>query len=248
MKTIVFALLVVAVAAGTNDDKIIGGFECAPHSQPWQAYLTYDDGQRWCGASLINKRWLVSAAHCYLTPSRLVAHLGEHNVFVIEDTEQRFYVDNAIPHPDYNEYTADNDIMLIKLNRPVVYNDYIEPISLATSCSSTGAECLVSGWGNQINTGVNYPSVLQCLNLPVISREDCEGAYGSMITNNMLCAGFLEGGKDSCQNDSGGPLVCNGKLQGVVSWGNGCALSGYPGVYAEVCRYNDWINDTIANN
>lgn len=50
-----------------DDDKIIGGYECPIHSQPWQVYLTYDDGERWCGASLINSRWAVSAAHCYMS-------------------------------------------------------------------------------------------------------------------------------------------------------------------------------------
>ncbi|XP_057195569.1 trypsin-like isoform X4 [Triplophysa rosa] len=248
MKTIVFALLVVAVAANTDDDKIIGGYECPAHSQPWQAYLTYDDGQRWCGASLINEYWLVSAAHCYIPPPRLAVHMGEHNIFSNEGTEQRFYAEKVIAHPNYNANTYDNDIMLIKLNQPAVFNGYVKAIPLATSCSYTGEQCLVSGWGNQINTGVDYASVLQCLNLPVLSRQQCQSIYGSKFTTNMLCAGFLEGGKDSCQGDSGGPFVCSGKLQGVVSWGYGCAQPNYPGVYTEVCRYIDWINSTMASN
>jgi len=53
--------------ACSEDDKIIGGYECSPNSQPWQVYLTYDNGERWCGASVINERWLVSAAHCYVS-------------------------------------------------------------------------------------------------------------------------------------------------------------------------------------
>uniref|UniRef100_A0A4W4GCJ6 trypsin n=1 Tax=Electrophorus electricus TaxID=8005 RepID=A0A4W4GCJ6_ELEEL len=231
-----------------DDDKIIGGSECAPHSQPWQVYLTYDNGKRWCGASLISKSWAVSAAHCYLPPPRLALHLGEHNLFKDEGTEQRIWAEKVIPHPDYNGVTEDNDIMLIKLIEPAVLNQYVLPIALATTCAVADENCLVSGWGNQINSGVNYASVLQCLNVPVLSRSQCKEAYGSQITENMFCAGFMEGGKDSCQGDSGGPLVCNKKLQGVVSWGHGCADAGSPGVYTEVCRYIDWIHTTIADN
>ncbi|POI18641.1 hypothetical protein CIB84_017614 [Bambusicola thoracicus] len=102
----------------------------------------------------------------------------------------------------------------------------------------------------------NYPELLQCLNAPILSDQECQEAYPGDITSNMICVGFLEGGKDSCQKfmplifslqgDSGGPVVCNGELQGIVSWGIGCALKGYPGVYTKVCNYIDWIQETIA--
>ena len=58
----------------------------------------------------------------------------------------------------------------------------------------------------------------------------------------MICAG--EEGKDSCQGDSGGPMTCSGSERlhcGIVSWGRGCALAGYPGVYAETSAFVDWI-------
>uniref|UniRef100_A0A8C9SFY3 trypsin n=1 Tax=Scleropages formosus TaxID=113540 RepID=A0A8C9SFY3_SCLFO len=250
MRTSVFAVLIVAAAVyGQEDsDKIIGGYECPRNSQKWQVFLTYDDGQRWCGGSLINKLWVVSAAHCYIPAPRLAVHLGEHDLYAEEGTEQRIFVEKAIRHPGYSSSNYDNDIMLIKLKQPAVFNEFVHPIPLASSCARPGEACLVSGWGNQINTGVHYAAVLQCLNLPILSESQCRNSYGSLITDNMLCAGFLEGGKDSCQGDSGGPLVCHGQLQGVVSWGSGCAEPGYPGVYAEVCRYIDWINNVMASN
>ncbi|XP_055065991.2 trypsin-2-like [Misgurnus anguillicaudatus] len=244
MKTIVFALLVVAVAASTDDGKIIGGFECAPHSQPWQAYLTYDGIRLPCSASLINEYWLVSAAQCYVTASRLVVHLGEHNLLSDEGTEQQSFVDLALQHPNYNNVYYNNDIMLIKLRTPAVFNNYVKPIPLATSCSYTGEKCLVSGWGDD---GENYKSVLQCLNLPVISWEECEAFYRPSLTTNMFCAGDLKEGK-ACQGDPGGPFVCNGKLQGVVSWAYNCGSPSNPGVYVEVCHYIDWINDIMELN
>ncbi|KAG9275927.1 trypsin [Astyanax mexicanus] len=248
MRSIVTVLLLLTVACSRADDRIVGGYACQPHSQPWQIYVTDGDGERWCGAALISERWAVSAAHCYLTPSNLALHLGEHHVFQDEGTEQRIWAEKVITHPDYNESTYDNDFMLIKLSQPAVFNQYVQPIPLATTCAKEGEQCLVSGWGNQITTGESYASVLQCLDLPVVPRSACEAAYKNQFTQNMFCAGFLEGGKDSCQADSGGPLVCGGKLQGVVSWGDECAAPGYPGVYTEVCRYVDWVKDIMANN
>ncbi|NXA44341.1 TRY3 protein, partial [Eudromia elegans] len=92
----------------------------------------------------------------------------------------------------------------------------------------------------------NYPEILQCLKAPILSDQACQAAYPGEITSNMVCVGFLEGGKDSCQGDSGGPVVCGGTLQGIVSWGYGCAQKGYPGVYTKVCNFVSWIQQTIA--
>ncbi|KAL0172071.1 hypothetical protein M9458_032382, partial [Cirrhinus mrigala] len=85
--------------------------------------------------------------------SRLTIHLGEHNVYTDEGTEQRIGAEKVIPHPLYNDFTYDNDFMLIKLKEPAVFNQYVQPIRLASSCSFDGEQCLVSGWGNLITTG-----------------------------------------------------------------------------------------------
>uniref|UniRef100_A0A670K9Z4 trypsin n=2 Tax=Podarcis muralis TaxID=64176 RepID=A0A670K9Z4_PODMU len=107
---------------------------------------------------------------------------------------------------------------------------------------------LAEGAGVQLPGQSSYPDLLQCLNAPVLSSSQCMKAYPGQITQNMMCVGFLEGGKDSCQGDSGGPVVCNGQLQGIVSWGIGCAQKGYPGVYTKVCNYVSWIDSTMRSN
>ncbi|KAM4702632.1 trypsin-3-like [Rhinophrynus dorsalis] len=236
----------IAAAAPLDDDKIIGGYECARHSQPWQVYFTYN-GKRWCGGSLINSMWIISAAHCYKQPKTLIAHLGEHDTSKEEGTEQHIQVEKAYQYFYYNEYYNDHDFMMVKLAEPAQFNQYVQPIKFATSCPTEGTQCLVSGWGNLRTSGVQYPDVLQCLALPILSEDSCKSSYPSQITSNMFCAGFLEGGKDACQGDSGGPLVCDGELVGVVSWGRGCAQYGYPGVYTKVCIYADWVLNVIQN-
>ena len=102
------------------------------------------------------------------------------------------------------------------------------------------------------------PSVLQEVTVQVISADTCQDWFKAanrkevIYPDNFLCAGYEEGGRDSCQGDSGGPMVAsvNGTsvLVGVVSWGIGCAQEGYPGVYARVANYVDWIEETMANN
>ncbi|XP_066457436.1 trypsin-like [Eleutherodactylus coqui] len=242
---LLLSILGLAAAFPYNDDdKIVGGYTCELNSAPYQVSL--NAGYHFCGGSLINDQWVVSAAHCY--KSRIEVRLGEHNIEVLEGTEQFISAEKIIRHPKYNSYLLDNDIMLIKLSQPALLNARIQSISLPTHCDVAGTQCLISGWGNTLSSGVNYPDLLQCLDAPILSDQDCKDSYPGQITDNMICVGFLEGGKDSCQGDSGGPVVCNGELQGVVSWGIGCALSGYPGVYAKVCNYVSWIEETIANN
>ncbi|CAD7680601.1 unnamed protein product [Nyctereutes procyonoides] len=261
-----------------DDDKIVGGYTCSRNSVPYQVSL--NSGYHFCGGSLINSQWVVSAAHCY--KSRIQVRLGEYNIAVSEGGEQFINAAKIIRHPRYNANTIDNDIMLIKLSSPATLNSRVSAIALPKSCPAAGTQCLISGWGNTQSIGrkwvggqgggwnigkeisrnavgtilpllllqptENYPDVLQCLKAPILSDSVCRNAYPGQISSNMMCLGYLEGGKDSCQDDSGGPVVCNGELQGVVSWGAGCAQKGKPGVYTKVCKYVSWIQQTIAAN
>uniref|UniRef100_A0A2I3RIS2 Serine protease 1 n=2 Tax=Pan TaxID=9596 RepID=A0A2I3RIS2_PANTR len=236
-------LLILTFVAATlaapfdDDDKIVGGYTCQKNSLPYQVSL--NSGYHFCGGSLINEQWVVSAGHCY--KSRIQVRLGEHNIEFINAAK-------IIRHPQYDKKTLNNDIMLIKLSSRAVINARVSTISLPTAPPATGTKCLISGWGNTASSGADYPDELQCLDAPVLSQAKCEASYPGEITSNMFCVGFLEGGKDSCQGDSGGPVVCNGQLQGVVSWGDGCAQKNKPGVYTKVYNYVNWIKNTIAAN
>merc|ERR1712113_218903 len=146
-------------------------------------------------------------------------------------------------------------IFILKLSNPLELNDNVKPACLPSSAdyldvSSTEERCFTSGWGT-LKSGGSSTDDLQYVRVPAITNDQCNAAYGvGQITNAMICAGYPGvGGKDACQGDSGGPFVCNhnGKavIAGVVSWGNGCALKDFPGVYARTTHVLDWIKENM---
>ncbi|XP_055521587.1 trypsin-like, partial [Leucoraja erinacea] len=133
----------------------------------------------------------------------------------------------VIRHPKYDPHTQDNDIMLVKVSRPVYLNR-----NVPSQCAQTG----------------DIGKQLKCLDTLDLSDADCPDSHTGKITDNMMCLGYVEGGRPRCEGDSVGPVVCNGALQGVGSWRYVCLVSGYPGVYTRVCNYVSWIHDTMAAN
>ncbi|XP_053546009.1 trypsin [Bombina bombina] len=244
-----YLLLVLALLSSTVQgrfsDRILGGKDCPVHSQPWQASILYFD-QHVCGGILIDTNWVLTAAHCEL-PS-LQIRLGDHNLNVYEGTEQFTYADKICPHRGFSRITFDHDIMLLKLPSSVNLNAYVQLIPLGCPAPDPGTNCIVSGWGTLTSPEETYPDVLQCVNVTTVSGSQCQESYPSdNITDNMLCAGVMEGGKDTCQGDSGGPLVCGSELHGITSWGNTpCGEPNKPGIYTKVCNYLSWIQETIS--
>ncbi|XP_032083826.1 trypsin-like [Thamnophis elegans] len=240
-------LLMASSAAAAEGERVLGGKPCLPNSQPWQAAL-FSGCRLICGGTLIHPSWVVSAAHCRKS-SIFPVRLGEHHLRRIDWSEQLKLSSKAIVHPEYNRRTLNNDIMLIKLLTPVTLNDKVKVMDLSTTCPETGTKCSISGWGTTSSPQPKYPDVLHCANVTIIDHNVCRSIYPNYFSENMVCAGKMEGGTDSCQGDSGGPLVCNGKLQGIVSWGPYiCAQPNKPGVYVNACKYTDWIQETIQNN
>uniref|UniRef100_A0A8C4UCC6 Peptidase S1 domain-containing protein n=2 Tax=Falco TaxID=8952 RepID=A0A8C4UCC6_FALTI len=233
------------LAAG--DTRVVGGVDCPPHSQPWQVAIL-DMYKLYCGGVLVARQWVVTAAHC-TTPGITSVHLGKHNLYTREWGQMQKMVQKFVAHPDYDPTTKDNDIMMMKLLTPVTITDRIRPVPVASCLPEPGTTCVTSGWGATTSPEVSYPDVLQCVNVTIFSTAECQQLYPGSITENMLCAGSLQGGRDSCQGDSGGPLVCNGTLQGIVSWGmEKCGQPKRPGVYTKVCRYSQWIQKTMEDN
>jgi len=238
------------------NSRIVGGEDAVPNSWPWQASLQRPSGSHFCGGSLINERWIVSAAHCApSSPDDVVVVLGAFNKDITEETQVRYNVEGIFVIPSWNESAIDNDIMLLKLDQAVDFNDVISPVCMPTADMTLQPDRVIqtTGWGTLEFMG-ETPSRLQQLNLPVVDNDVCAAQeyYTDRITDNMICAGYMEGGKGSCHGDSGGPLVAQQggywTLYGAVSWGYPCAVENHPTLYAKVINYLDWIDETMAAN
>jgi len=244
-------------------DRIVGGIHAKPHSWPWTAVITKKDDVAWCGGSLINTRWIVTAAHCFFNvihqddwPKYKIKLGADHrgNSFdPNEPTQQVIAIENVIINPNYNENNISHDVALIKLAEDVKINDNIIPICLPNSGEelARGEKTVTVGWGAIANQGPES-KILKQVVLQAIDRKSCSEYYPNKIDDAMICAGDVEHvGSGSCNGDSGGPLVAyhNNRwvLFGVVSWSEGCANPKHPGVYGYLSGAGilDWILDTV---
>ncbi|XP_032284232.1 coagulation factor IX isoform X2 [Phoca vitulina] len=231
--------------------RIVGGKDAKPGQFPWQVLLN-GKVDAFCGGSIINEKWVVTAAHCIEPDDKITVVAGEHNTEVREPTEQKRNVIRTILHHSYNATVNkyNHDIALLELDEPLTLNSYVTPICVAdreyTNIFLKFGSGYVSGWGRVFNRG-RSASTLQYLKVPLVDRATCLRSTKFTIYNNMFCAGFHEGGKDSCQGDSGGPHVTEVEgisfLTGIISWGEECAMKGKYGIYTKVSRYVNWIKE-----
>ncbi|NXA68771.1 GRAK protein, partial [Mohoua ochrocephala] len=229
---------------------IIRGHEVRPHSWPYMAAIQNKNLDVFCGGTLVEKQWVLTAAHCEIKKLEHRVVLGAHRVSVAEKEQQIFEIMEICRHHQFDWPSGKNDIMLLKLNDTAKLNKYVQPLPLPDSFEDVepGTHCKVAGWGK---TSSGKPSAyLREANLKIVDRKSCDKKYANKtkITINMLCAigksRFFP--SDACQGDSGGPLICAGQYRGIVSFGRKCGKRGIPGVYTRLTeKYIDWINETI---
>lgn len=252
-----------------NINSVIGGVTSTDHKYDfavniWMHSPDYTD--HLCGASLVSKKWVLTAAHCVLEdvsevglgtvkPSQLTLYIGGHQ-FSGKDGRV-LSVKNILVHPQFK--WPNYDVALIQINESV---DDISPVLVnqkVISDDQLPQSANAVGWGLIDEEGLKYPELLQQIELPLVSRKICNEDYLVRSRNwtiglDTICAKTNMGKNATCAGDSGGPLVQfenNQPVQiGVVSWGAACRpafklhQSDVEG-YADVAAAAAWILKTI---
>lgn len=239
-----------SASTDTNTIRIVGGHETTINEFPYLVNLRRN-GKFSCGGSLLTERCVLTAAHCvYMVPVKdLSIYAGasrlngaEFHVRLVENS----YISNR-----YSPYNLDMDVAILKLREPLLLDTTIQVIGLSARSPKPQETVSIVGWG-VTSEGSSEPSEqLRTADIPVLSKEDCLRAYRgqAQITSSMFCA-TVPGTMDSCSGDSGGPVICQGHICGIVSWGFGCARVEYPGVYTNIAnfRVNTFIRATLKRN
>jgi hypothetical protein len=231
--------------------KITGGMDADIADFPWQVY--YESGNFLCGGSIISDTWVVTAAHCTrnsdgssIPVSNMAIKVGTTTPRISSDG-MTYFVSEVIVHPQFDSRTLLNDIALLKIAGPINYTNatpikLISPYDVASGAIDPGVMTWVTGWGLTNVTPEVLPANLQKVQLPIVSRSQASTVWGTIPATDIM-AGYLNGNKDACNGDSGGPMVVpvftGYKLAGIISWGSqSCDTYG---AYTSVSDLETWI-------
>lgn len=247
-----------------TDHGIVGGHDSVDGKLPWLAHLSgkrFFGFSQFCDGFFIAEDVLITAGHCtsIFPNSNIMAASNRFNQTKTTGEEGGidFKIDAQVRHPDYNNRFGFpvNDIAIWFVDVSKNYGGKSIPIvKIQTNSKLPGqhGKLKIAGWGT-LEEGGDEPEILQEAEVQIVSNKACSKKYShgsAILPSSVICAGVPEGGIDTCQGDSGGPIFrYEGKtpvVQGIVSFGRGCARKEYPGVYTRISHYIPWIEETIA--
>jgi len=219
---------------------IVGGsVVSSATTYPFIAFMSNTDGYV-CGGTILSTTTIMTAAHCTFDESgnSIPASHFSFRVGSLREASggTTVKVSSYTRMPKYDATTTDYDVVIMKLASTLTFGSTIGAATLVGSGTdpAVGEAVTVIGWGLTSESGSSISTVLRQVTVDVVSRSTCATDYGggSAVTDRMFCA--AASGKDSCSGDSGGPIfdASSKVLLGGVSFGQGCAEAGYPGVYS----------------
>jgi secreted trypsin-like serine protease len=260
----VFALVAIvatAVLTGASPSGppkvIVGGSPADTATYPWAVALssriTYGSARsgQFCGGTVIAPTKVLTAAHCMFDENGkrvdrpdLAVVQGRTDLRTANGREVA--VSGVYVNPGFNRPGIDGDWAVLTLGA-ALDTDSAPIVAQDADVYAVGAAATVIGWGDTTGRG-DYAATLRQVTVPLVSDTTCRtaypgGIYGTYDPAAMVCAGERQGGKDACSADSGGPLLLDGRLAGIVSWGDGCAQARKPGVYTRVAAFAQDIRE-----
>ncbi|XP_055707588.1 trypsin-like [Phlebotomus papatasi] len=205
MKQIVLALFFIFLTgkAFSAETFIVGGEDAQAGQFPWIGGIEYVEYAFVCAGAVISDHWFLTAAHCvyFLTPDAIRIRVGSR---FRETGGQLHDITRHITHPNFTQdYTYEFDVAVCE-TAGIMAGPGIRPVPVGQIEPPTGSRVFISGWGATEYGG--YPAeVLQFVDIPIISRDDCNIIYPGNITESMICAG--QSGRDVCVLDNGGPMA-----------------------------------------
>ncbi|XP_039448057.1 chymotrypsin-1-like [Culex pipiens pallens] len=248
----VFVLAVATMSAATlkkpvssedRQGRIAGGDIADPNQFPYHAALQTADGLTFCGAAIVNQRWVITAGSC-------AQGKATSDVWVVVGTNRvdalavpRHTVDRIVIHPNFDVNVYANDVAVLRVLRPFIFSESIQPITLGSDNVEAESNAVATGFGRTAISDSTPASFLRYVNVDVITNEECQEAfddsYQERLHGNTVCTRSAEG-SGICLGDAGGPLVIDDTLVGVISWGIPCGM-GMPDVYARVSAHRAWV-------
>ena len=254
MMLLIFAAVLIPAVSARLPYIVGGGQVSEAGKYPWTAAVWWG-GQVVCGGSILNSRWVLTAAHCVPYSARNYhVVLGMHDRWFSYGDPKKYLLSKRIRHPDYN-YNAKgfpNDLALLQMDKEAdLSTKYAKPIALPNPREDFfgNNDCVIVGWGAVQNNGAQS-GILYEVRVDILTRDECTRKWAEdMIHPFHVCVGDRKEGKTgSCNGDSGGPLACkvNGafKLVGVASWGINDCDPAFASIYTKVTSYLDWIKST----